>query len=235
MRRTLTAAVRSRPRERLPARAAAIRNAGLRGTGRATTKEIQAVCPTEETPAMTSPPPTDAADYVSPRHQPMSFAEFVMLMATVMALTSLATSMMLAVLAEIGKTFGVDVTSTQSVLTAFFVGFSVGQFVVGPISDRFGRRAGAARRSRALSGRLGAVRGLAELRDAAGRTLPAGAGRRGAARHHHLGGARLLQRPADGERDVARDDGADGDPGDRADASARSSCSPRPGAGSSSS
>ena len=90
---------------------------------------------------MTSPPPTDAADYVSPRHQPMSFAEFVVLMATVMALTSLAISMMLAVLAEIGKSFGVDVTSTQSVLTAFFVGFSFGQFVVGPISDRFGRRA----------------------------------------------------------------------------------------------
>jgi DHA1 family bicyclomycin/chloramphenicol resistance-like MFS transporter len=70
----------------------------------------------------------------------MSFAEFVMVMATVMALTALATSMMLAVLAEIGKTFGVDVTRTQSVLTAFFIGFSVGQFVVGPVSDRFGRR-----------------------------------------------------------------------------------------------
>jgi DHA1 family bicyclomycin/chloramphenicol resistance-like MFS transporter len=70
----------------------------------------------------------------------MSFAEFVILIATVMALTSLATSMMLAVLAEIGKTFGVDVTATQSVLTAFFIGFSVGQFVVGPISDRYGRR-----------------------------------------------------------------------------------------------
>ena len=90
---------------------------------------------------MTSPPPTDAADYVSPRHQPMSFAEFVIVIASLMALTALATSMMLAVLAEIGKTFGVDVTKTQSVLTAFFVGFSVGQFVVGPVSDRFGRRA----------------------------------------------------------------------------------------------
>jgi DHA1 family bicyclomycin/chloramphenicol resistance-like MFS transporter len=70
----------------------------------------------------------------------MSFAEFVMVMASVMALTALATSMMLAVLAEIGKSFDVDVTVTQSVLTAFFVGFSVGQFVVGPISDRYGRR-----------------------------------------------------------------------------------------------
>jgi MFS transporter, DHA1 family, multidrug resistance protein len=89
---------------------------------------------------MTSPSLTDAADYVSPRHQPMSFGEFVMVAACVMALTSLATSMMLAVLAEIGKTFGVDVTVTQSVLTTFFVGFSIGQFIVGPISDRYGRR-----------------------------------------------------------------------------------------------
>jgi len=90
---------------------------------------------------MTTSIPTDAAHYVSPRHQPMRFAEFVILLAGLMALTALATSMMLAVLAEIGRTFGVETTSTQSVLTAFFVGFSVGQFVVGPVSDRFGRRA----------------------------------------------------------------------------------------------
>jgi DHA1 family bicyclomycin/chloramphenicol resistance-like MFS transporter len=89
---------------------------------------------------MTSPPPTDAADYVSQRHQPMRFAEFVVVIASLMALTALATSMMLAVLAEIGRTFGVETTSTQAVLTAFFIGFSAGQFVVGPISDRFGRR-----------------------------------------------------------------------------------------------
>ena len=90
---------------------------------------------------MTPPPPTDAATYVSARHQPMSFAEFVIVIASLMALIALATSMMLAVLAEIGRTFGVETTRTQSVLTAFFVGFSVGQFVVGPVSDRFGRRA----------------------------------------------------------------------------------------------
>jgi DHA1 family bicyclomycin/chloramphenicol resistance-like MFS transporter len=71
----------------------------------------------------------------------MAFTEFVVLMATVMALTSLAVSMMLAVLAEIGTSFGVDATGTQSVLTAFFIGFSAGQFVVGPFADRFGRRA----------------------------------------------------------------------------------------------
>jgi MFS transporter, DHA1 family, multidrug resistance protein len=89
---------------------------------------------------MTSPPQTDAADYVSPRHLPMRFAEFVMVTAGLMALIALATSTMLALLAEIGKTFGVEITATQSVLTAFFIGFSVGQFLIGPVSDRFGRR-----------------------------------------------------------------------------------------------
>jgi DHA1 family bicyclomycin/chloramphenicol resistance-like MFS transporter len=89
---------------------------------------------------MTTPPTIDAADHISPRHQPMSFGEFVIIVACLMALVSLATSMMLAVLAEIGRTFGVEPAKTQSVLTAFFIGFSVGQFVVGPVSDRFGRR-----------------------------------------------------------------------------------------------
>src|SRR4051812_27610215 len=89
---------------------------------------------------MTTPSPPGAADPVSPRHQPMSFGEFVMAVACLTALVSLATSMMLAVLAEIGRTFGIEPAKTQSVLTAFFIGFSVGQFVVGPVSDRFGRR-----------------------------------------------------------------------------------------------
>src|SRR5262249_61538491 len=90
-------------------------------------------------PRMTNPPPTSAADLPA-RHQPMGFAEFVILVACLMALVSLAISMMLAVLGEIGRTWSIETTRTQSVLTAFFAGFSVAQFVVRPISDRFDRR-----------------------------------------------------------------------------------------------
>src|SRR5215468_10762885 len=69
-------------------------------------------------PRMTTPPPTSAAD-LPPRHQPMGFAEFVILVACLLALVSLAISMMLAVLGEIGRTWSIETTRTQSVLTAF--------------------------------------------------------------------------------------------------------------------
>lgn len=89
---------------------------------------------------MTSPAAIESAETVSSRHEPMGFPEFVILVSCLMALTALATSTMLAVLAPIGRSFSVNEAVTQGVLTAFFVGFSVGQFLVGPISDRFGRK-----------------------------------------------------------------------------------------------
>lgn len=89
---------------------------------------------------MVSPAAIESAETVSPRHEPMRFPEFVILVSCLMALTALATSTMLAVLAPIGQSFSVNEAVTQGVLTAFFVGFSVGQFLVGPISDRFGRK-----------------------------------------------------------------------------------------------
>lgn len=84
---------------------------------------------------------TQATNYVSPVHQPMGFVEFVIIIASLMAITSLATSTMLPVLAEIPRDLGIlSANSGQAILTAFFVGFSIGQLIIGPISDRFGRR-----------------------------------------------------------------------------------------------
>jgi MFS transporter, DHA1 family, multidrug resistance protein len=71
----------------------------------------------------------------------MGFREFVVLIAAIMALNPLAMDMMLPALPEIGKAFGVsDANHLQTVLSTFLLGFGVGQFVIGPLSDRYGRR-----------------------------------------------------------------------------------------------
>ena len=83
----------------------------------------------------------DANGWVSSAHRPMGFREFVVVIASIMALNPLATDMMLPALAEIGATFDVsNANRWQSVLSAFLFGFGIGQFVMGPLSDRFGRR-----------------------------------------------------------------------------------------------
>jgi DHA1 family bicyclomycin/chloramphenicol resistance-like MFS transporter len=72
----------------------------------------------------------------------MSFREFVILIAALMALNALAIDIMLPALQEIGSALGVqDENRRQVVLSAYLVGFGVGQLLIGTISDRFGRKA----------------------------------------------------------------------------------------------
>jgi MFS transporter, DHA1 family, multidrug resistance protein len=74
-------------------------------------------------------------------HRPMGFTEFVLVIATIMSLNPLAMDMMLPALPNIGSAFHIDVANRlQMVLSAFVIGFGVGQFVIGPLSDSFGRR-----------------------------------------------------------------------------------------------
>ena len=81
----------------------------------------------------------DALD--AARHRPMGFAEFVIVIATIMSLNPLAMDMMLPALPEIGSAFHIDLPNRlQMVLSAFLIGFGVGQFAIGPLSDSFGRR-----------------------------------------------------------------------------------------------
>ncbi|MCP3477462.1 multidrug effflux MFS transporter [Bradyrhizobium sp. CCGUVB1N3] len=83
----------------------------------------------------------NADSWVSSGHRPMGFPEFVIVIAAIMALNPLAMDMMLPALPNIGAAFHIPVANhLQLVLSTFLIGFGAGQFVMGPLSDRFGRR-----------------------------------------------------------------------------------------------
>lgn len=69
------------------------------------------------------------------------FAEFVCLIAVMMALNALAIDAMLPALPHIGEDLGVtNENSRQWVITAYLLGFGGAQLFYGPLSDRYGRR-----------------------------------------------------------------------------------------------
>jgi MFS transporter, DHA1 family, multidrug resistance protein len=83
----------------------------------------------------------NADTFVSSSHRPMGFPEFVLVIASIMALNPFAMDMMLPALPNIAATFHITIANrSQAVLSAFLIGFGVGQFIMGPLSDRFGRR-----------------------------------------------------------------------------------------------
>jgi DHA1 family bicyclomycin/chloramphenicol resistance-like MFS transporter len=69
------------------------------------------------------------------------FAEFVCLIALMMALNALAIDAMLPALPAIGDSLGVVTdNSRQWIITAYLLGFGVAQIVYGPLADRYGRK-----------------------------------------------------------------------------------------------
>jgi DHA1 family bicyclomycin/chloramphenicol resistance-like MFS transporter len=84
---------------------------------------------------------TNADAFVSSSHRPMGFPEFVVVIASIMALNPLAMDMMLPALPDIASAFHITAANRpQAVLSTFLIGFGLGQFVTGPLSDHFGRR-----------------------------------------------------------------------------------------------
>ncbi|MFK0300278.1 multidrug effflux MFS transporter [Brevundimonas sp. NPDC090276] len=85
---------------------------------------------------MTSAPIPTAAAPKGP-----GFAEFVCLIAVMMALNALAIDAMLPALPHIGEDLGIANENTrQWVITAYLLGFGGAQLFYGPLSDRYGRR-----------------------------------------------------------------------------------------------
>jgi len=69
------------------------------------------------------------------------FAEFVCLIALLMALNALAIDSMLPALPAIGEDLGVaSQNSRQWIITAYLLGFGGAQIIYGPLADRFGRK-----------------------------------------------------------------------------------------------
>ncbi|MCB1987918.1 MAG: multidrug effflux MFS transporter [Burkholderiaceae bacterium] len=61
-------------------------------------------------------------------------------LACLAALTTLATNIILPAFPDIGRTLAVSPQSLAATLSAFFIPFALGQLVIGPVSDRRGRK-----------------------------------------------------------------------------------------------
>ncbi|WP_083531243.1 multidrug effflux MFS transporter [Pararhizobium antarcticum] len=71
----------------------------------------------------------------------LSKAQFVALMAMLMAINALSIDIMLPGLQEIGASLGIaDENHRQYVITAYLIGMGFAQLFFGPLSDRFGRK-----------------------------------------------------------------------------------------------
>ena len=69
-------------------------------------------------------------------------AEFIAIVAFLMALNAVAIDIMLPALPNMGDALGLaSENDRQYVLTAYFLGFGIAQLFFGPLSDRFGRKA----------------------------------------------------------------------------------------------
>jgi MFS transporter, DHA1 family, multidrug resistance protein len=82
----------------------------------------------------------DAADAAASRPKASSSFMQIAVLAALAATGTLATNILLPSLPQMAATLNVTTGAVTSAITIFLAVFAVGQLVVGPISDRFGRR-----------------------------------------------------------------------------------------------
>ena len=93
--------------------------------------------PRDTRPQITSPQGSPAS---SP-HPGMGFAQFVALIAAMMATNALAIDSMLPALPQISASLGLTADNQrQWVITAYLLGFGVAQIAYGSLADRYGRK-----------------------------------------------------------------------------------------------
>lgn len=96
--------------------------------------QTRVVRPAQATVAASGPRPLAS-------HAPLGMVAFVVLMAALMALNATAVDIMLPAMPLIAADLGVaDGNAVQTVITAYLAGFGAGQFFMGALSDRYGRR-----------------------------------------------------------------------------------------------
>ncbi|SIR01018.1 MFS transporter, DHA1 family, bicyclomycin/chloramphenicol resistance protein [Rhizobium sp. RU35A] len=84
---------------------------------------------------------TSVTNVAAARLKGMGKAEFIGMMAMLMALNALAIDIMLPALQQIGEALRVEnVNERQFIVSSYLFGFGFAQLLYGPISDRFGRR-----------------------------------------------------------------------------------------------
>lgn len=93
-------------------------------------------------PGMTTPPSPATRQRRLDRRDVLGARELTGLLAMSMALTALGIDLMLPAFAEIRSDLGLPAGSPRvaGLVTAYFLGFALGQLAYGPVADRFGRR-----------------------------------------------------------------------------------------------
>lgn len=83
-----------------------------------------------------------AIDHSAPIKGTATGREFIALVTALMAMTALGIDLMLPAFPDIRAEFGMaaDSTKVSWVITAYFLGMSIGPWLYGPLSDRIGRR-----------------------------------------------------------------------------------------------